>query len=186
MDPSSRQQNSAEREKLELEMRNYQNNLIKESIRMAHRDLGDHFAQSGEWSEALKSYTKIRDYCSTTDHVIEMCLNVIEVSLRLENWTNVQTFVSKAEACSNLRAVIGSWPAQAQLAQYHEHRSSYQRRLDARGRCDSAHSSVPVAARRHPHHRLGLAATRVVRARLKSLLASSSLKRVQSCVRPTQ
>ncbi|ETS60177.1 hypothetical protein PaG_05718 [Moesziomyces aphidis] len=94
---SSRQKNSAEREKLELEMRNYQNNLIKESIRMAHRDLGDHFAQSGEWSEALKSYTKIRDYCSTTDHVIEMCLNVIEVSLRLENWTNVQTFVSKAE-----------------------------------------------------------------------------------------
>lgn len=94
---TSLQRNNAEREKLELEMRNYQNNLIKESIRMAHRDLGDHFYDTGEYTEALKSYTKTRDYCSTTDHVIEMCMNVIEVSLRLENWTNVQTFVSKAE-----------------------------------------------------------------------------------------
>ncbi|CDR88804.1 related to COP9 signalosome complex subunit 1 [Sporisorium scitamineum] len=94
---ATQQRNSAEREKLELEMRNYQNNLIKESIRMAHRDLGDHFWDTGDYVEALKSYTKTRDYCSTTDHVIEMCMNVIEVSLRLENWTNVQTFVSKAE-----------------------------------------------------------------------------------------
>lgn len=89
--------NGAEREKLELEMRNYQNNLIKESIRMAHRDLGDHFKAAGDLQEALKSYNKTRDYCSTTEHVVEMCLNVIEVSLRLENWANVQTFVSKAE-----------------------------------------------------------------------------------------
>ncbi|SPC63208.1 related to COP9 signalosome complex subunit 1 [Ustilago sp. UG-2017b] len=94
---STQQRNNAEREKLELEMRNYQNNLIKESIRMAHRDLGDHFWDTGDYTEALKSYTKTRDYCSTTDHVIEMCMNVIEVSLRIENWTNVQTFVSKAE-----------------------------------------------------------------------------------------
>ncbi|SPO30713.1 related to COP9 signalosome complex subunit 1 [Ustilago trichophora] len=93
----TQQRNNAEREKLELEMRNYQNNLIKESIRMAHRDLGDHFWDTGDYNEALKSYTKTRDYCSTSDHVIEMCLNVIEVSLRLKNWTNVQTFVSKAE-----------------------------------------------------------------------------------------
>ncbi|SNX87091.1 related to COP9 signalosome complex subunit 1 [Melanopsichium pennsylvanicum] len=94
---STQARNNAERQKLELEMRNYQNNLIKESIRMAHRDLGDHFWDTGDYNEALKSYTKTRDYCSTTDHVIEMCLNVIEVSLRLENWSNVQTFVSKAE-----------------------------------------------------------------------------------------
>ncbi|EST08794.1 Proteasome component (PCI) domain protein [Kalmanozyma brasiliensis GHG001] len=94
---STQQRNNAEREKLELEMRNYQNNLIKESIRMAHRDLGDHFWDTGDHQEALKSYTKTRDYCSTTDHIIEMCMNVIEVSLRLKTFTNVQTFVSKAE-----------------------------------------------------------------------------------------
>lgn len=94
---STQQRNNGEREKLELEMRNYQNNLIKESIRMAHRDLGDHFWDTGDHQDALKSYTKTRDYCSTTDHVIEMCMNVIEVSLRLGILTNVQTFVSKAE-----------------------------------------------------------------------------------------
>lgn len=91
------QRNIAHREKLELELRNYQNNLIKESIRMAHRDLGDHFWDTGDYQEALKWYTKTRDYCSTTDNVLEMCMNVIEASLVLQNWTNVQTFVSKAE-----------------------------------------------------------------------------------------
>ncbi|PWN47457.1 hypothetical protein IE53DRAFT_390412 [Violaceomyces palustris] len=89
--------NRAEREKLELEMRNYQNNLIKESIRMAHRDLGDHFKASGDLQESLKSYTRTRDFCSTSEHVIEMCLNTIQVSLLLGNYSNVLTFISKAE-----------------------------------------------------------------------------------------
>lgn len=100
--------NAAEREKLELEMRNYQNNLIKESIRMAHRDLGDHFKGTGDLQEALKAYNKTRDYCSTTEHVVEMCLNVIEVSLRLENWANVLTFVGKAEGV--LESYVPSGP----------------------------------------------------------------------------
>ncbi|KAJ9474925.1 PCI domain-containing protein [Pseudozyma hubeiensis] len=105
---SAQQRNNAEREKLELELRNYQNNLIKESIRMAHRDLGDHFWDTGDYHEALKLYTKTRDYCSTTHHVIEMCMHVIEVSLRLENWNNVQTFVSKAEGVLESYAPSGS------------------------------------------------------------------------------
>lgn len=103
--------NAAEREKLELEMRNYQNNLIKESIRMAHRDLGDHFKAAGDLQEALKAYNKTRDYGSTTEHVVEMCLNVIEVSLRLGNWANVQTFVGKAEGV--LESYVPSEPAGA-------------------------------------------------------------------------
>lgn len=67
-------------EKLELELRNYQNNLIKESIRMANRDLADHFRRCGSLPEALKCYQRTRDFCSTSEHVIEMCLSVIEVS----------------------------------------------------------------------------------------------------------
>ncbi|EPQ31263.1 uncharacterized protein PFL1_01448 [Pseudozyma flocculosa PF-1] len=100
--------NRSEQEKLELELRNYQNNLIKESIRMAHRDLGDHFRSTGELQEALKSYTRTRDFCSTSEHVIEMCLNVVDVSLRLENYGNVQTFVSKAEGVLETYVPSGS------------------------------------------------------------------------------
>lgn len=156
-----------EAEKLDLELRNYQNNLIKESIRvsaraaggdsirasplrahspsssadiltfssssplnvnpqMANRDLADHFRRCGDLTGALRCYQRTRDFCSTSEHVVEMCLSVIEVSiafmtvfilphqpfteasmyaynhapqvsLQLHNYSTVATFVSKAE-----------------------------------------------------------------------------------------
>lgn len=70
----------AKAEKLELELRNYQNNLIKESIRMANKDIADHWRTRGALMEASKFYQRTRDFCATTEHVVEMCLNIIEVS----------------------------------------------------------------------------------------------------------
>lgn len=46
---------------------------------MAHRDLGDHMRATGNLTDALKCYMKTRDYCSTSEDVVEMCINVIEV-----------------------------------------------------------------------------------------------------------
>ncbi|KAJ3318677.1 hypothetical protein HDU76_000759 [Blyttiomyces sp. JEL0837] len=85
-------------EKLETELKNYKNNLIKESIRMGHQDLGDHFYKAGELTNALKCYSRTRDYCTTSKHIVEMCLNVIKVSLELSNFSHVQSYVAKAEA----------------------------------------------------------------------------------------
>lgn len=64
---------------------------------MAHRDLGDHLRSMGNLSEALKYYIKTRDHCSTSEHVVEMCLNVIEVSLELKEYHSISAYVSKAE-----------------------------------------------------------------------------------------
>lgn len=89
--------NQNELEKLDLELRHYQNNLIKESVRMAHRDLGDHLRAMGNLTEALKYYIKTRDHCSTSEHVVEMCINVIEVSLELKEYHAISAYVSKAE-----------------------------------------------------------------------------------------
>ncbi|MCO5576896.1 hypothetical protein L7F22_030717 [Adiantum nelumboides] len=94
---STERSNRAESQKLDLELRNYTNNLIKESIRMAHRDLGDHMRATGNLTDALKCYMKTRDYCSTSEDVVEMCINVIEVSLELQQYGNIATYVSKAE-----------------------------------------------------------------------------------------
>ncbi|PWN39838.1 hypothetical protein IE81DRAFT_305949 [Ceraceosorus guamensis] len=90
-------ENEKELEKLDIELRGYQNNMIKESIRMGHRDLAEHFRATGRMSEALQCYQKTREFCSTSEHVVEMCLGVIEISLELQNYTNVSTWVSKAE-----------------------------------------------------------------------------------------
>lgn len=90
--------NVQERNKLEVELKTYQSNMIKESIRvsalclanvqmqtlsdssqMAHRDLGNFYRSVGDDSTALKHYTKSREFCTVSQHVLEMCLSVLEV-----------------------------------------------------------------------------------------------------------
>ena len=73
--------NQAERVKLEVELKTYTNNMIKESIRMAHRDLGAFYRTTGQYDLALRHYTKSREFCTTGAHVLEMCLSVLEVRL---------------------------------------------------------------------------------------------------------
>ena len=71
---------------------------IKESTRMGHNDLGEFFFQRGENHEALKAFMRTKDFCSTTAHMTEMCMNVIRVSVCLENWTQVAAYVTKARS----------------------------------------------------------------------------------------
>ncbi|XP_023025772.2 COP9 signalosome subunit 1b [Leptinotarsa decemlineata] len=85
-------------EKLDNDLKNYKTNSIKESIRRGHDDLGDHYLDCGDLSNALKCYSRARDYCTSGKHVVNMCLNVIKVSVYLQNWSHVLSYVSKAES----------------------------------------------------------------------------------------
>lgn len=84
-------------EKLDNDLKNSKSNSIKESIRRGHDDLGDHYLSCGELANALKCYSRARDYCTSGRHVVNMCLNVIKVSIYLQNWSHVVSYVSKAE-----------------------------------------------------------------------------------------
>lgn len=46
---------------------------------MAHRDLGSFYRATGDYPTALKHYTKSREFCTTSQHVLDMCLSVLEV-----------------------------------------------------------------------------------------------------------
>uniref|UniRef100_A0A8C6KWZ1 G protein pathway suppressor 1 n=1 Tax=Nothobranchius furzeri TaxID=105023 RepID=A0A8C6KWZ1_NOTFU len=70
-------------EKLDTDLKNYKGNSIKESIRRGHDDLGDHYLDCGDLSNALKCYSRARDYCTSAKHVINMCLNVIKINFYL-------------------------------------------------------------------------------------------------------
>nr|XP_006814657.1 PREDICTED: COP9 signalosome complex subunit 1-like isoform X2 [Saccoglossus kowalevskii] len=85
-------------EKLDTDLKNYKGNSIKESIRRGHDDLGDHYLDQGDLSNALKCFSRARDYCTSSRHVVNMCLNVIKVSVHLQNWSHVLSYVNKAEA----------------------------------------------------------------------------------------
>ncbi|KAJ3192693.1 COP9 signalosome complex subunit 1 [Irineochytrium annulatum] len=89
-------------EKLENELKGYKNNSIKESIRMGFLDLGAHYSSIGELQNALKSYSRTRDYCATSKHIVDMCMNVIRTSLEIGNFAHVQSYVAKAESTADL------------------------------------------------------------------------------------
>ncbi|CAL9108760.1 unnamed protein product [Musa textilis] len=85
------------KEKLENELNIYKTNLIKESIRMGFNDLADFFYAHGQLGDAFKNFVRTRDYCTTSKHIIHMCLNVILVSIELSQFMHVSNYVSKAE-----------------------------------------------------------------------------------------
>lgn len=100
-------------EKLDTDLKNYKGNSIKESIRRGHDDLGDHYLDCGDLSNALKCYSRARDYCTSAKHLVNMCLNVIKVSVYLQNWSHVLSYVTKAESTPELAEQRGEREGQA-------------------------------------------------------------------------
>lgn len=115
---STDKKSSAQQERLELELNGYKANLIKESIRTGHNDLGDFHYNRGDLNAALKCYVRTRDYCTTSKHIIQMCLNVIKVSIELGNYAHVVNYVAKAEQTPDLsdKVVIAKLKVCAGLA----------------------------------------------------------------------
>jgi len=113
-------------EKLENDLSQHKTSLVKESIRvrachthrlaamarlwadprrtarraaqMGHNDLGDFHSARGDFATALKCYVRTRDYCTTSKHIITMCLNIIRVSIHMGNFSHVANYITKAES----------------------------------------------------------------------------------------
>lgn len=89
-------------ERLELELNSHKTNLIRETIRTGQNELGDFHYNRGDLNAALKCYVRTRDYCAMPKHIIQMCLNVIKVSIELGNYAHVVNYVTKAEQTNDL------------------------------------------------------------------------------------
>eukprot|EP01018_Ginkgo_biloba_P004207 Gb_13469 [translate_table: standard] len=94
------------KEKLENELNGYKTNLIKESIRMGYNDFGDFFYAHGALGDAFKNYVRTRDYCTTSKHIIQMCLSVILVSIEMGQFMHVSSYVTKAEQTPDVQDPI--------------------------------------------------------------------------------
>ncbi|EPS96383.1 hypothetical protein FOMPIDRAFT_1025401 [Fomitopsis schrenkii] len=110
------QKNQAQRIKLETELKTYTSNMIKESIRMAYRDLGEFYRETGDHAAALKHYTKSREFCTTSQHVLEMCLSVLELLIEHRNYAHMSTYVFKADAALDAASTARSGPASGPTA----------------------------------------------------------------------
>ena len=47
---------------------------------------------------AFKSYVRARDYCTTSRHIVAMCLAVVRVAVEMGNSLHIASYVAKAEA----------------------------------------------------------------------------------------
>jgi COP9 signalosome complex subunit 1 len=62
---------------------------------MGHEDLANHFYASGDLTNAFKSYSRMRDFCTAPIHILEMSLQIIRVCIEQGNMLSVQTHVLK-------------------------------------------------------------------------------------------
>jgi len=104
---------------LDDDLQNFRNNVVRPKIRTTLNDLGDFSCSRGDFSVALRHFMRTQDYCSSQDHVIELCLNVINVSIELSNFSHVLNYVTKAEQTPNIdqnKIVSGKLKVAAGLA----------------------------------------------------------------------
>ncbi|KAH8155778.1 uncharacterized protein LAJ45_00790 [Morchella importuna] len=87
-------------EKIEADLKSYKHNLIKESIRMGHEDLGNHYYASGDLVNAFKSYSRMRDFCTAPKHILDMSLQIIRVCIEQGNYMSVQSHIVKIRSLS--------------------------------------------------------------------------------------
>ncbi|KAI1212206.1 26S proteasome subunit RPN7-domain-containing protein [Annulohypoxylon truncatum] len=90
--------NKAETLRMETELKGYKNNLVKESIRIGHRDLGEHLESVGELTAASEYYIKMRPDASTQSHIQDVGKHVVSIMLQKRDWAGVLANVNKVLA----------------------------------------------------------------------------------------
>ena len=96
----------------------------QEAIRLSHNELAAFQHARGDPQGAFKSHVRSRDYCSTPQHTVQMCLALIAVAFELPSFASqVANYVQKAEQALEATGVLmpalgapGSAQASAALA----------------------------------------------------------------------
>jgi COP9 signalosome complex subunit 1 len=91
---------------------------------MGNEDLGNHFLALGSYADAAKCYSRMREYCTTQKHLLEMNLKLLYISVLEQNWQLAMSYRAKvvmapAKDESATQAVTAMLAAVAGLAQLH-------------------------------------------------------------------
>jgi COP9 signalosome complex subunit 1 len=62
---------------------------------MGNEDLGTHYYTIGDLNNAVKAYSRMRDYCTTAAHIASTAFRIIAVAIEQRNWLAVQSQVHK-------------------------------------------------------------------------------------------
>lgn len=87
--------NKATINRYEAEIKVYKNNLVKESIRMAHEEIGRHFEATGDLPQATEAYTLMRPDVSSAKHLVQLGKHLARVGIQRREWATVLAQLSK-------------------------------------------------------------------------------------------
>jgi len=62
---------------------------------MGNEDLGTHYYAIGDLGNAVKAYSRMRDYCTTPGHIASTAFRIIAVAIEQRDWLAVQSQVHK-------------------------------------------------------------------------------------------
>ena len=91
-------ENQNEKKRLDEGLTSAKASSLKESIRLAHNDLGDYYYNVGNLKEAFQCYAKSREYGTSVKHTLAMCVNSIRVALELNSMAQVLLYANKGLA----------------------------------------------------------------------------------------
>lgn len=83
---------------------------------MGNEDLGTHYYTIGDLNNALKAYSRMRDYCTTPAHIASTAFRIIAVSIEQKSWLAVNAQVAKIQNLQmkpddNTRSLPKTWAA---------------------------------------------------------------------------
>lgn len=62
---------------------------------MGNEDLGNHYYETGDLLAASKAYSRMRDYCTTPNHIASMLFKMVNVYAERGDWMGVQSNVHR-------------------------------------------------------------------------------------------
>lgn len=93
---ATQKQASILKDVLEQDLHQSKITQIKETIRTCHNQLANWSTEHGDYASALKYVSKSREYCSEPSAVFATCMTIIKLSGLLRQYTDIQSFTSKA------------------------------------------------------------------------------------------
>ncbi|KAJ1431017.1 26S proteasome subunit RPN7-domain-containing protein [Ochromonadaceae sp. CCMP2298] len=105
---------------LDADLSSAKSAMAKEKIRVGHTEVGHLHYQMGNLNDALKSFLRTRDFCASARHNCDMCVNVIGVSIDLNQYFNASNFINKVTDDTGDVLVIAKLKAASALVDLRE------------------------------------------------------------------
>ncbi|MBW0502470.1 hypothetical protein O181_042185 [Austropuccinia psidii MF-1] len=92
--------------RLETDLKNFTNNLLKDNIRITYQELGAHYRKAGDHINAQKAFSKAREHTTNPLHIVQLAFQTLDLAFDTHNLKLAHGHISKVEAA--IQALIAA------------------------------------------------------------------------------